>query len=396
MHEPSSVQPRLQLAIQSLQQGKMQQARTMFESLCNEQPSVTQAWFGLAYVCGQLEDFNASIAAIGHVLDHEPKNVKALIFKADQLVYNKQERMALSFYDGALQLTSKQANLPDEIVRGLQRGMVLREKYDTQYREYLLSALTKKGYERGKVSQRFDQALDISFGTKEIFLQQPTRFYFPGLPQRAFFERNEFPWLRKLEAKIPAIKYELQAMLNGQEQFSPYLDSGSTEPNFVKHLDIVDSLNWSAAYLWHYGVLNNHIAEQCPNTKQALDTAPLPFITGQTPVALFSKLKAGVKIPPHHGLLNTRLICHLPIIVPKNCGGLRVGNETRQWEDGKALIFDDSIEHEAWNTSSEERVVLLFDIWRPELTEDEKGLITDMLIAVDEFSEQGKHLYITS
>ena len=177
-------------------------------------------------------------------------------------------------------------------------------------------------------------------------------------------------------------------MLTGSEQFSPYLERGNNEPNFVQHLDIVDNLNWSAAYFWHYGTLDDAIAQQCPITKRALDEVPLPFISGQTPIALFSKLKAGIKIPPHHGLLNTRLICHLPIIVPENCGALRVGNQTRTWQEGKALIFDDSVEHEAWNNSNEERVVLLFDIWRPELTEDERRLITDMLVAVEEYSEQ--------
>ena len=387
MSDTSPTALQLQSAIELLQQGKIQQARNSFQQLCKHAPNVTHAWFGLAYACSQLEDFVASIAAIEKVLEKEPKNVKALIFKADQLVYNQQERSALAFYEGALQLTEGQQNLPDEIVRGLQRGLALREKHDNQYSNYLLDALQKKGYQRGKISRRFDEALDISFGKKEIFLQQPTRFYFPGLPQRAFFERDEFPWLNELEAKTPQMKAELEAMQGGKEQFSPYLDSGNNEPNFVKHLDIVDSLNWSAAYLWRYGKLDESITRQCPITMQALESAPLPFIAGQTPVALFSKLKAGVKIPPHHGLLNTRLICHLPIIVPKDCGGLRVGNQTREWEEGKALIFDDSIEHEAWNNSNEERVVLLFDIWRPELTEDERRLITDMLVAVDEYPD---------
>ena len=67
-------------------------------------------------------------------------------------------------------------------------------------------------------------------------------------------------------------------------------------------------------------------------------------------------------------MLNTRLICHLPLIVPPGCG-FRVGNETREWEEGKLLIFDDTIEHEAWNESDQDRVVLIFDIWRPELSE---------------------------
>ena len=65
-------------------------------------------------------------------------------------------------------------------------------------------------------------------------------------------------------------------------------------------------------------------------------------------------------------MLNTRLICHIPLVVPGECR-LRVGAETREVVEGKAMIFDDSFEHEAWNDSNSVRAVLLFEIWRPEL-----------------------------
>ena len=123
-----------------------------------------------------------------------------------------------------------------------------------------------------------------------------------------------------------------------------------------------------------------------PLTLKAVEAAPLPIIRDQSPMLLFSKLTPGTRIPPHHGRLNTRLICHLPIIVPKNCGALRVGNEQRSWVEGEMLIFDDSIEHEAWNSSAEERVVLLFEIWRPELNEEERRLVTQLLTAVQDYS----------
>ncbi|MGZ8999333.1 MAG: aspartyl/asparaginyl beta-hydroxylase domain-containing protein, partial [Allosphingosinicella sp.] len=84
------------------------------------------------------------------------------------------------------------------------------------------------------------------------------------------------------------------------------------------------------------------------------------------------------------GMLNARLICHLPLIVPEGCG-FRVGNEIRHWEFGKALIFDDTIEHEAWNDSQEDRIVLIFDIWRPELSADERRAVTAMFEAVDSY-----------
>jgi aspartyl/asparaginyl beta-hydroxylase (cupin superfamily) len=72
----------------------------------------------------------------------------------------------------------------------------------------------------------------------------------------------------------------------------------------------------------------------------------------------------------------------LPLVVPPQCGELRVGNDRRSWREGELLVFDDTMEHEAWNESREERVVLLFDIWRPELGEAERHWVATMLQAV--------------
>jgi aspartyl/asparaginyl beta-hydroxylase (cupin superfamily) len=99
---------------------------------------------------------------------------------------------------------------------------------------------------------------------------------------------------------------------------------------------------------------------------------------------LFSLLRPGAHIPAHTGIINTRLIVHLPLVVPPDCQ-LRVGNETRTWEEGKAWVFDDTIEHEAWNRSGETRVILLLEIWRPELNATERQLVGAMLEAIDAF-----------
>ena len=83
-------------------------------------------------------------------------------------------------------------------------------------------------------------------------------------------------------------------------------------------------------------------------------------------------------------MLNTRLICHLPLIVPPDCR-LRVGSETRTVKAGKTMIFDDSMEHEAWNDSKDTRVVLLFEIWRPELSDEERAALTTLFEAIDAY-----------
>ncbi|MFZ9127288.1 MAG: aspartyl/asparaginyl beta-hydroxylase domain-containing protein, partial [Steroidobacteraceae bacterium] len=127
-----------------------------------------------------------------------------------------------------------------------------------------------------------------------------------------------------------------------------------------------------------------------PDTLAALDLAPMPHIPRQAPMALFSKLAPRTRIPPHTGLLNTRLICHLPLVVPPDCGALRVGNEAHPWVEGEMLIFDDSIEHEAWNDSDQERVVLLFEVWRPEISAEERAMLTVLLRVVKEQASQGQ------
>ncbi len=83
-------------------------------------------------------------------------------------------------------------------------------------------------------------------------------------------------------------------------------------------------------------------------------------------------------------MINTRLVCHLPLIVPPGCG-FRVGGETRLWEEGQLLIFDDTIEHEAWNEGQSERVVLIFDVWHPDLDAEERRAISVMFEAIDAY-----------
>jgi aspartyl/asparaginyl beta-hydroxylase (cupin superfamily) len=97
-------------------------------------------------------------------------------------------------------------------------------------------------------------------------------------------------------------------------------------------------------------------------------------VAGRGPTAFFSILDAGTRIPAHTGVTNTRLTVHLPLIVPPGCG-FRVGSETREWVPGKAWVFDDTIEHEAWNLSDVPRGVLIFDIWNPFLTAAERDLV---------------------
>jgi aspartyl/asparaginyl beta-hydroxylase (cupin superfamily) len=86
---------------------------------------------------------------------------------------------------------------------------------------------------------------------------------------------------------------------------------------------------------------------------------------------MFSILQPRTRIPPHTGSSNIRTTIHLPLVVPPGCG-FRVGAETREWVEGEAWAFDDTIEHEAWNDSDQVRAILILDGWNPFLTEAER------------------------
>ena len=128
----------------------------------------------------------------------------------------------------------------------------------------------------------------------------------------------------------------------------------------------------------------HQLTQQGTETLRGVAPAPLPKIRGWGPTVMFSLLRAGARIAAHTGMYNTRLTCHLPLIVPPGCR-FRVGNEVREWMPGELMIFDDTIEHEAWNRGSQNRLILLFEVWSPDLSELEKTLIRLLLEAVDSY-----------
>ena len=115
---------------------------------------------------------------------------------------------------------------------------------------------------------------------------------------------------------------------------------------------------------------------------------PRAYIPGRAPSAFFSLLKPHSHIPAHTGVTNTRAIIHLPLIVPPACS-FRVGGETREWREGVAFAFDDTIDHEAWNGSDDLRVVLIFDVWNPHLSLEEQQLLKQFYATADASKADG-------
>jgi aspartyl/asparaginyl beta-hydroxylase (cupin superfamily) len=138
------------------------------------------------------------------------------------------------------------------------------------------------------------------------------------------------------------------------------------------------NLDWTAIHLLFRGERVAANARHCPQTMALLAELQQPQIPGASPNAMFSLLAPNTVIPSHVGVNNARLVCHLPLIVPEGCW-FRVGAETRYWKRGEIFVFDDTIEHEAMNPSDELRVVLIFDVWHPDLSAVERDAVAALI-----------------
>jgi hypothetical protein len=318
-----------------------------------------------------------------------PTSVGGLLDQAEAYAAQKDLRAAAGFYQAALK-AAQQAGAIDLATRSRLDRAVAFVRHSAEAYKAALQATVADRPDGAQQTDRLRHAVEMLTGQRQLFLQGPSIFYFPYLANRQFFERQEFEWVLALEAETPAIRAELEALIAGGADFQPYVEDDPDRPRREFH-NLHGDPSWTALYLWRNGQPVDENAALCPRTMAALAKVPMTQIAGQTPSVLFSRLTPGAHIPPHRGLLNCRLIGHLPLIVPERCW-LRVGNETRSWEEGKLLIFDDSFEHEAKNgSSSETRIVLLFDIWRPELDDDEKAGISRIFETIARFTTLPDH-----
>jgi Aspartyl/Asparaginyl beta-hydroxylase len=294
-------------------------------------------------------------------------------------------RAAASFFAAALRAAASAGNLPTPLLTELGSAENYLREAASSYQAHLERAVAA-----ADAGPSIDRALAIMLGREPLDLppiaypQRPSVFHFPGLPPRPFYESAEFGWAPALEAATPAIRGEVEALLAEGADFRPYVEGEKNRPRRDFH-GLQGDPSWTAFYLWKDGGVVAENAARCPRTVEAMRRVPLSAIGSRTPSIFFSLLSPGAHIPPHHGMLNSRLICHLPLIVPAGAW-LRVGAERRFWEEGRLLVFDDSIEHEAMNPASALRVVLIFDIWRPELSEAERRGIAAIFDAIDAYS----------
>lgn len=323
--------------------------------------------------------------AVDRVIEQQPTNIGALIRKGDMRAAAGDDRVAITFYRAAMKVASTQGSLDEDVRAALARAEAACVRASRKFQDYLEEALARSGFPHGRRPPRFQESLDILMGRRqvELQLQRPRAYYYPGLPQRRYYERSEFDWASDFEAQTHAIRAEALALADDDSRFTPYVVSDPRRPPRETH-GLLDNPDWSTLPLWVDGRANADSVARCPQTFAAIERLDLAQISKRAPWIVFSKLKAGARIPPHTGMINARLICHLPLVVPERCE-FRVGGETRLWREGELMIFDDTVIHEARNDGTSDRIVLILDIWRPELNPDERRAVTAIFEAIDAY-----------
>lgn len=206
----------------------------------------------------------------------------------------------------------------------------------------------------------------------------PPVFMVPGIRPKRYFDPSCFQGVAELEDATNAIRAEFLALAESRNE------TLSSRLGGLHAADTDNSLPgaWSMVPLIRNGAAVEQFASRCPQTMEFARKLDLPKLGLISPSLYFSVLEPNSRIAPHTGITNARLIAHLPLIVPHDCG-FRVGGEGRRWEVGKALVFDDMTLHEAWNDSDRIRVVLIADLWRPELSGAERAAVSDLMNCQD-------------
>ncbi len=348
------------------------------------EPENADLWMNMAAALRRLNRPDDEKAALDKVLALEPRNLWALLQAATVHEIKGETRAAAAVYRTALQNVPRGVDLPPDMQAHLQHAQAQVQANELRLEGFLedrLKDLRTQYADEGL--ERFDKCLATLLRKKPIYRQKPTFMYFPHLPAIEFHDRRQFPWLDTIEAATEDIRAELIAVLaGGPASLEPYVSMHGVPQEGWRELN--NSRRWGVHSLWRAGEACVENLARCPKTAEALNAWPQCDLTGSGPSAVFSILDAKTRIPPHTGVNNTRLIVHLPLIVPPGCG-FRVGAETREWTPGKAFVFDDTIEHEAWNDSDDPRAVLIFDIWNPLVSQHERDLVNALTRGVGDF-----------
>ncbi|HEY5458153.1 MAG TPA: aspartyl/asparaginyl beta-hydroxylase domain-containing protein [Sphingomicrobium sp.] len=357
--------------------GNLPRAIELLEQAGTDDPDQPQLWLKLAALRRASGQPAKALEAVNRALALAELDFMALTMRASLIEKLSPDHAGEAWANALAQRPA--GDIPPQLAAALSNGEAIRDRWIAE-REARLEKATGTivaGADPGEAARIARFQSNVLRKTR-VFHSEPTHFAYPGLVEREFHPRDEHPWLAKVEAATETIAAELAAVMSAERaELVPYIQYDEHQA-MAQWRDLNQNRDWTAIHLVQSGKRIEANARHCPATMALLDGLPQPDIPGAGPNAMFSLLAPNTTIPPHVGVNNTRLVCHLPLVVPEGCW-FRVGAETRYWQRGKAFLFDDTIEHEAANPSDELRVVFIFDVWNPALSKVERDAVRQVI-----------------
>jgi tetratricopeptide (TPR) repeat protein len=392
--EPDDVEALNMVALGELRKGAAPRALSLLERAARAQPADALTQLNLGRAKDALGDLAGARSAYASAVQLRPEFFVARLHFAYALERSDQPSPALLQYGRALKEAQDQGRWvdPSTTPQSL-RPLVERAVHIVRSgRHALFYGLLEPMVQRyGRESMaRVERCLRVYLNEERAVSpdprQAPTFLYFPDLPPAPYLDRALFPWIEALEAQTDAIRAELMQLLPSSAGRERVFTSEELErENLRSGLDVAPS--WNGYYFYRHGERREDNCAACPATAAALAALPLARVREHGPEVLYSVFTPGTHLLPHKGVTNTRLVGHLPLLVPSDCA-LRVGGEIHEWQPGRVVVFDDTYEHEAWNRSRQRRVVMIFDIWNPYLTEPERAALAELVPAIGDFRKR--------
>jgi aspartyl/asparaginyl beta-hydroxylase (cupin superfamily) len=356
--------------------GDLATAQRLLKQASAGAPANVQLLMKLAAISKAAGQPREALAAVNQALAQEPLDFVALVLRAS-LLDNLGEEAGEAWSNALARRPS--GDLPPPLAAAVAQGEKRRDAWiadrDGRMKIAMAAAEEKADVEQRERISRFRS--NVLRRTRH-FHSEPTEFHYPSLVEREFHPRRLFAWIDQFEAATEIIAAELTAVMAAERtELVPYIQYAEHQP-LAQWRALNHSADWTAIHLLQNGERIDANAKHCPRTMALLAGLDQPKIRNAGPNAMFSLLAPHTAIPPHVGVNNSRLVCHLPLIVPEGCW-FRVGAETRRWRRGEVIVFDDTIEHEALNPTDQLRVVFIFDVWHPDLSPVERDAVTALV-----------------
>ncbi len=360
--------------------GDFAAAEQLLLHVAAERPDDEDIWLKLAAIqraAGKLLDAQSSVF---QVLRQHPRDFRALLMRAQLLQLSGHYDDAGEAFGRAL------ANAPVSPPPMLERAVRMARHQYQKWQQRQLVKLRQSVSDAGSLPDKMDLFVKAALRITAPDRAGPTHYCYPGLPEIEFYDATRFGWMNDLEAAVDDIQREFDNLFRSKTGILvPYVQYADGIPT-DQWASLNNNPDWTVLHLYDRGQRIDVNSRHCPITMTWLDALPQPKIKGAGPNAMFSILAPHSHIPPHTGVSNTRLVCHLPLVVPDGCT-FRVGGTTRHWQRGKAWVFDDTIEHEAHNPTDHPRVILIADVWQPDLSADEQAGIAAVI------AEGARHIH---